>query len=86
MRLTSTLDSVAQVFVSKFRRHLKLNFLANDVAAMIMDLPTVENMQHDWASIDFDNVIDQSYWLCACDPKQIKHICKYICVEISWIK
>ncbi|KAI7885352.1 hypothetical protein K492DRAFT_219181, partial [Lichtheimia hyalospora FSU 10163] len=73
---------VAEVFVSKLRRHLKLNFMANDVAAMIMDLPTVENMQHDWAMIDFDSVIDQSYWLFECDPRQIKHICKYL--FISW--
>lgn len=56
--------------------------MANDVAAMIHDVPTVENMQRDWDTIDFDNVIDQSDWLCECDPRQIKHICKWISVIV----
>lgn len=50
--------------------------MANDVADMIHDVPTVDNMQRDWDTIDFDNVIDQSDWLCECEPRQIKHICK----------
>ncbi|CDS05137.1 hypothetical protein LRAMOSA07666 [Lichtheimia ramosa] len=69
--------TVAEVFVSKFRRHLKLNFMANDVADMIHDVPTVDNMQRDWDTIDFDNVIDQSDWLCECEPRQIKHILQF---------
>ncbi|KAI8136931.1 RFX DNA-binding domain-containing protein [Fennellomyces sp. T-0311] len=64
----------AHIFVSKFRRNLKLNQMAQTASALLRPPNSVDAMIKDWEEIDYNNILDQSYWTCDCDINEIRRI------------
>ncbi|KAI9484449.1 hypothetical protein BDB00DRAFT_855519 [Zychaea mexicana] len=65
---------VARIFVSKFRRHLKLNQMAQAAAALLRRPNTLEPMRQDWDRVDVASILDQTHWPCDCDSAEIRRI------------
>ncbi|KAI9313142.1 RFX DNA-binding domain-containing protein [Dichotomocladium elegans] len=63
--------TAAQVFVSKFRRNLKLNQMGQIVSNLLHQKEDFDIMIKDWRNIDFLSVLEQAFWVCECDSNEV---------------
>ena len=64
------------MFISKFRRHLKLNQMAQAAAALLRRPNTLEPMLNDWKRVDIPSILDQALWVCDCTGAKVENISK----------
>ena len=69
---------VAQLFHSKFKRHLKLNQMAQTTLAVLQHPSNFESMRSDWDTVDFESIMEQATWVCNCNREEVQHLCKYL--------
>lgn len=51
--------------------------MAQSAAALLRNAEIVEAMRTDWEKIDVDNILDETQWVCACDPALVERFCKF---------
>ncbi|KAI9264907.1 hypothetical protein BDA99DRAFT_507214 [Phascolomyces articulosus] len=67
----------ARIFVSQFRRHLKLNQMAQAAAGLLRRPTTLEPMLSDWKKVDIPSILDQTHWSCDCDGHEIQRMLSF---------